>query len=52
MVALQLRSNGRVGQDPVPVAQELDYPTSLNRVLPPDIRVLGWAPVTPEFNAR
>jgi len=32
--------------------RELDYVGSLNGVLPPDIRVLAWAPVTPDFSPR
>ncbi|XP_078508801.1 tRNA pseudouridine(38/39) synthase isoform X2 [Lissotriton helveticus] len=31
---------------------EIRYAHILNRVLPPDIRVLAWAPVEPEFSAR
>ncbi|KAI9016990.1 pseudouridine synthase, partial [Gaertneriomyces semiglobifer] len=31
---------------------ELPYATILNRLLPPDIRVLAWSPVSPTFNAR
>lgn len=31
---------------------EIAYPRLLNAVLPPDIRVLAWSPVTPEFNSR
>lgn len=31
---------------------EIDYCTLLNRVLPADIRVLGWAPVPVDFSAR
>lgn len=32
---------------------ELPYPRLLNRLLPPDIRVLAWCPTTPaEFSAR
>ena len=31
---------------------ELDYCALLNRVLPPDIRCLGWAPTPPGFSAR
>lgn len=30
----------------------VDYMNKLNSVLPPDIRVLGWAEVNPSFNAR
>ncbi|NXI99611.1 PUS3 synthase, partial [Psophia crepitans] len=32
--------------------KELRYTHILNRVLPPDIRVLAWAPVGPDFSAR
>ncbi|CAN0387842.1 unnamed protein product, partial [Discosporangium mesarthrocarpum] len=32
--------------------KEHDYCGILNRVLPADIRALGWAPVTPNFSAR
>lgn len=40
--------------DPVDSAKktELDFVTLLNRVLPDDIRVLAWAPVGLEFDAR
>lgn len=31
---------------------EIDYAAMINRVLPEDIRVVGWAPVAPSFNAR
>lgn len=31
---------------------ELEYDKILNNLLPPDIRVLGWAPVSNEFSAR
>lgn len=34
------------------VAEELPYLAMLNRILPMDIRVLGWTPVPPHFNAR
>lgn len=33
-------------------AKEIHYTHILNRVLPPDIRVLAWAPVDPGFSAR
>ncbi|NP_001231651.1 tRNA pseudouridine(38/39) synthase [Sus scrofa] len=32
--------------------KEIRYTHILNRVLPPDIRVLAWAPVEPSFSAR
>lgn len=53
VVALLLRSAGRAGQaGPVPPEAELDYPAVLNRVLPQDIRVLGWTDVPEDFSAR
>lgn len=33
-------------------AEEVDYAHVLNKALPPEIRVLGWAPVPDTFNAR
>jgi tRNA pseudouridine38/39 synthase len=33
-------------------AEEIRYTHILNRVLPPDIRVLAWAPAEPSFSAR
>ncbi|KAM7212014.1 pseudouridylate synthase [Rhypophila decipiens] len=36
-----------------PIAGEIQYCKVLNRLLPPDIRILAWAPSTPEnFSAR
>lgn len=32
--------------------KEYDFPLLLNATLPPDIRVLGWAPVPLDFSAR
>ena len=32
--------------------EELPYMAMLNSTLPEDIRVLSWAPVGPDFNAR
>ncbi|NXK89741.1 PUS3 synthase, partial [Formicarius rufipectus] len=57
VISLDLRSslpegqqqNGHVGEGQ---QEELRYTHILNRVLPPDIRVLAWAPVGPEFSAR
>ncbi|XP_069840877.1 tRNA pseudouridine(38/39) synthase isoform X2 [Dendropsophus ebraccatus] len=45
VVSLDLRSAGE-GRP------ELHYTQMLNRVLPPDVRVLGWAAVPPSFSAR
>ncbi|NXP41783.1 PUS3 synthase, partial [Leiothrix lutea] len=57
VISLDLRSslpegqqlNGHEGEGQ---REELRYTHILNRVLPPDIRVLAWAPVEPEFSAR
>jgi len=38
------------GSDPEP--EEIRYVYILNRVLPPEIRVLAWCPVDPTFSAR
>ncbi len=36
-----------------PIADEIPYPSLLNRLLPPDIRVLAWCPAPPvDFSAR
>ncbi|EGS23775.1 pseudouridylate synthase-like protein [Thermochaetoides thermophila DSM 1495] len=36
-----------------PIADEINYPRVLNRLLPPDIRILAWAPtLPPNFSAR
>ncbi|KAL6071813.1 tRNA pseudouridine synthase 3, variant 3 [Balamuthia mandrillaris] len=32
--------------------EELNYTRTLNNLLPPDIRVLGWAPVHKDFSSR
>ena len=52
MVAMNLRSGAKLGQ-PLPAPEdEIDYSTRLNRALPTDIRVLGWADVPNTFHAR
>ncbi|KAI9746029.1 MAG: hypothetical protein M1818_000710 [Claussenomyces sp. TS43310] len=36
-----------------PVADEIQYASTLNRLLPPDIRILAWCPAPPpDFSAR
>ena len=36
-----------------PIADEIPYPSILNRLLPPDIRILAWCPAPPlNFSAR
>ena len=66
VVAMRLRSNApRPVRDPesgggdrgpevaeLPVDRELDYAHTLNRLLPPDIRITAWAPVPDSFSAR
>uniref|UniRef100_A0A023GBR4 Putative pseudouridylate synthase n=1 Tax=Amblyomma triste TaxID=251400 RepID=A0A023GBR4_AMBTT len=64
VISLDLRTNLTEGTgvfaqegyqpDPstVPRTQELDYVKILNGVLPPEIRVLAWAPVDQDFSAR
>ncbi|KAK0526030.1 pseudouridine synthase deg1 [Tilletia horrida] len=46
-----------LGPPPSPIlfdadAEELPYVVSLNRILPPTIRVHAWTPVRPDFSAR
>lgn len=48
VVALQLRTMEGVKAD----GRELPYPSMLNARLPDDIRIVAWAPVPTQFNAR
>ncbi|KAI4388731.1 hypothetical protein MLD38_001036 [Melastoma candidum] len=50
VIALFLRSSLR--DDSITNDREIDYVGVLNRVLPEDIRVTGWCPVTDGFSAR
>ncbi|XP_007539400.1 tRNA pseudouridine(38/39) synthase [Erinaceus europaeus] len=61
VISLDLRSHLPRGRDSEDLslndgvnsaAKEIRYTHILNRVLPPDIRVLAWAPVEPSFSAR
>uniref|UniRef100_A0A8C4N5W7 Pseudouridine synthase I TruA alpha/beta domain-containing protein n=1 Tax=Eptatretus burgeri TaxID=7764 RepID=A0A8C4N5W7_EPTBU len=60
VISLYLRSNMAEGLGVKPSANgvtrtsenEIPYAYMLNKVLPHDIRILSWAPVPPEFNAR
>ncbi|NWH68432.1 PUS3 synthase, partial [Geococcyx californianus] len=61
VISLDLRSNLSEGKklnghegtsEGKSESEELRYTHILNRVLPPDIRVLAWAPVEPDFSAR
>ncbi|XP_074018625.1 tRNA pseudouridine(38/39) synthase isoform X2 [Numenius arquata] len=60
VISLDLRSNlaegkklnGHDSEGKSEGEEELRYTHILNRVLPPDIRALAWAPVEPDFSAR
>ncbi|GMJ12364.1 hypothetical protein like AT1G34150 [Hibiscus trionum] len=62
VIALFLRSNlketdanNKISGELIPEMQiegEIDYVRVLNRVLPSDIRILGWSPVSIDFSAR
>ena len=52
VVALQVRSAARAGDPERSADAEMDFAAALNRALPDDIRVLGWAPVPEGFSAR
>ncbi|CAL5221610.1 g3830 [Coccomyxa viridis] len=53
VVALNVRSLARHGQAPLQPRDEMDYAVTLNRALPDDVRVLGWAPLPDQaFSAR
>ncbi|CAI5984913.1 unnamed protein product [Closterium sp. NIES-65] len=45
------RRSDDVAGESADVAGEIDYVASLNRALPDDIRVLAWAPASPDFSA-
>jgi tRNA U38,U39,U40 pseudouridine synthase TruA len=52
VVALLLRSSGKVDAPLPEWSQEQDFAHMLNRVLPDTIRALGWADVPQDFHAR
>ncbi|KAL2019116.1 hypothetical protein VTK56DRAFT_10067 [Thermocarpiscus australiensis] len=58
MAEAEAETKAKVGADDGkprwdPIADEINYPKVLNRLLPPDIRVLAWAPtLPPNFSAR
>ena len=52
VVALLLRSSGKVDAPLPGWRQEQDFAHMLNRVLPDTVRVLGWADVPQDFHAR
>lgn len=58
VVALRIRSNLQEGLGVIPsnnnkgITEEINYVSKINSALPQDIRVLAWAPVSLDFNAR
>uniref|UniRef100_A0A0E0KED6 Pseudouridine synthase I TruA alpha/beta domain-containing protein n=1 Tax=Oryza punctata TaxID=4537 RepID=A0A0E0KED6_ORYPU len=53
VISLFLRSNIKdAGLDVLDNESEIDYVKVLNRILPHDIRVIGWCPVAADFLAR
>ncbi|XP_072974579.1 uncharacterized protein [Typha angustifolia] len=56
VISLYIRSNMRgIGGNGYAASEgryEIDYVRVLNRVLPKDIRVIGWCPVPTDFHAR
>nr|CAB3495766.1 unnamed protein product [Digitaria exilis] len=53
VISLYLRSNIKdVEGDMLYERSEIDYVKVLNRILPRDIRVLGWCPIPEDFHAR
>nr|XP_060643156.1 tRNA pseudouridine(38/39) synthase [Anolis sagrei ordinatus] len=59
VISLDLRSNlpentpgDTANSKATKASEEIHYTHILNQVLPPDIRVLAWAPVEPNFSAR
>ncbi|KAI8915770.1 pseudouridine synthase, partial [Gorgonomyces haynaldii] len=51
-VSLWIRSKLKKDDPRVCRWDQLEYVLMINRLLPPDIRVLGWSPVSPTFDAR
>ncbi|KAH9504417.1 tRNA pseudouridine synthase 3 [Bulinus truncatus] len=51
-VGVKVREGGSAHTRTGDVNTEIRYVYILNKVLPPEIRVLAWAPVDPDFSAR
>ncbi|KAJ8320174.1 hypothetical protein KUTeg_001761 [Tegillarca granosa] len=49
---VKVRENGTANERPGDKATEIRYVHILNKVLPPEIRVLAWSPVETSFSAR
>eukprot|EP00210_Caulerpa_lentillifera_P000940 g910.t1 len=52
VISLVVRSRRKLSEPEATMEEEYDYPTMLNSVLPPEIRVWGWTVVPLEFSAR
>lgn len=52
VVALELRSKGLAGADPVDEKDEYDYCNIINSAMSENVRVIGWKTIDPEFSAR
>ncbi|CAN6479220.1 unnamed protein product [Victoria cruziana] len=52
VIAIHLRSNLKDSKQDHNYEAEIDYVKVLNKVLPDDIRVLGWCPAPRNFHAR
>jgi tRNA pseudouridine38/39 synthase len=52
VITLEVRSKVAADEELPPPEQELDYPFVLNKVLPTDIQITGWAAVDRSFHAR
>ena len=52
VVALRLRSQAKLSEPELALQDDFDYAAVLNAALPADIRVHGWADVSPTFSAR
>ena len=51
-VGVKVREGGTASERQGDKTTEIKYVRLLNAVLPPEIRVLAWTPVDPEFSAR
>ena len=51
-VGVKVKEGGTASERSGDKTVEIRYLKLLNAVLPPEIRVLAWAPVDPEFSAR
>jgi len=52
VVNLHLRSKAKKGSCALPAEEEMDYMKMINKALPEDVRIIGWADVEDGFHAR